>query len=380
MLEKHSLTCQLSKDTNFEELFNIKKFPIYMGTIKKNFNVKLMNLKFHINKKTGTVQIFPRVPLKKLYFKSHNSGKIGNIWKDHHTQFNNLIKKYLHGTIVEIGGGHNSITSIPIESSKIKIYSFDPNINKNKNRNIIKINSFISEKEMKKNCIPKVDLFIHSHLLEHIYDPLNFLNLIKKNIKNDGMHIFSVPNMKVMIKKKYVNAMNFEHPYYLEENIIDKLLALAGFKIIKKFYFRNDHSIFYLTKKKKINKTKKIKFKNGYIKNKKLFLNLYNYWIKDVKQINKKIKNLDNNSVFMFGAHIFSQSLLCLGLDYQKIKCILDNDKDKQNEILYGTNFQVKSPKILKNFKNPTVILRANAYNAEIIKDIHSINKNCNII
>ena len=39
---------------------------------------------------------------------------------------------------------------------------------------------------------------------------------------------------------------------------------------------------------------------------------------------------------------------------------------------LYGTTLEVNSPKILKNNKNPTVILRAGVYNEEIKKDIIS--------
>ena len=76
--------------------------------------------------------------------------------------------------------------------------------------------------------ISSVELFIHSHLLEHVYDPLDFLNLIHKYLKKDGLHIFSVPNMKKMIESGYPNAMNFEHPFFLEEDLIDKLLSVTG--------------------------------------------------------------------------------------------------------------------------------------------------------
>ena len=60
---------------------------------------------------------------------------------------------------------------------------------------------------------------------------------------------------------------------------------------------------------------------------------------------------------------------------------ILDNDIKKQGEFLYGTNYKVFSPKILKKFKNPTVILRAGEYNREIKKNILStINVNTKFI
>ena len=46
-----------------------------------------------------------------------------------------------------------------------------------------------------------------------------------------------MPNMKVMIEKGYANAMNFEHPYYYDENLVDNLLYKNNFKIIKKKIF-----------------------------------------------------------------------------------------------------------------------------------------------
>ena len=48
------------------------------------------------------------------------------------------------------------------------------------------------------------------------------------------MHVFAVPNMKPMIKKGIASAMNFEHPFYLDESAIQFLLNKNGFKILKK--------------------------------------------------------------------------------------------------------------------------------------------------
>ena len=53
----------------------------------------------------------------------------------------------------------------------------------------------------------------------------------------------------------------------------------------------------------------------------------------------------------------------------------------KINNYLYGTDLKVKSPKILKKYKFPTVILRAGPYNSEIKKNILKfINKKTTFI
>ena len=79
----------------------------------------------------------------------------------------------------------------------------------------------------------------------------------------------------------------------------------------------------------------------------------------------------------MFGAHVFAQYLIELGLDTSRIVCLLDNDINKQGKRLYGTNMMVKSPKVLADVKNPIIILKAGVYDDEVKRDIlENINKN----
>ena len=86
-------------------------------------------------------------------------------------------------------------------------------------------------------------------MIEHLYNPIDLLKNINNKIKKNTLHIFSVPNLKIMLQRKYTNALNFEHTLFLDESVIEELLKVTGFKIIKKKYFMNDHSIFYATKK-----------------------------------------------------------------------------------------------------------------------------------
>ena len=189
--------------------------------------------------------------------------------------------------------------------------------------------------------------------------------------------MFSIPNLKNMVENGYANAINFEHPYYLDETLLDAMLKQTGFKIIKKKFFKTSHSIFYLTKKEK-NNYKKKKY-NFLTKNKKIFIKIKKKWDKDISLLNSKIG--DKQNIFIFGAHIFSQNLIFNGLNIKNIKYILDNDPKKNNKYCYGTNLTVKSPKILKNYFNPVVILRAGPYNLEIKKKIiDNINKNTKFI
>lgn len=367
--------CPISYSKKFEKIFSIKKFPIFMGVAKNFKEYKYADLNWWINKKTGTVQIHPKVSLSKLYLKSHGSGTVGKTWQDHHETFYKFVEPYIKGNICEIGGGSNSILNRLSNFKKVNtFYSFDKNLKlKKKNKKIIKVNSFFNIFKIKKNLL--FNAVLHSHTFEHLYDPNLFLQNVKEILKEKGYHIFTMPNMRPMIEAGYANAMNFEHPFYYDEQLVDAILFKNNFKIIKKKFFKKDHSIMYITK---VNITKKKYSYLNYNKNMKIFLNLFSVWKSDIEKINKKIKNFQE--VYIFGAHIFSQLIYFNGLKKEKIFGILDNDPFKIGNFLYGTKLKIYSPLLLKKKKNVCVILRAGSYNNEIKKQIKKINSNVIII
>jgi len=74
--------------------------------------------------------------------------------------------------------------------------------------------------------------------------------------------------------------------------------------------------------------------------------------------------------IYLFGAHVFAQYLIEMGLNTDKIVCLLDNDPQKHGKRLYGTHLKVASPKVLHDVSDPMVILKAGVYNEEIKRDI----------
>lgn len=354
-----------------------------MGVSSKNKSYESQNLNWWINKKSGNVQIYPRIQLNKLYNKSHGSGTIGQTWKKHHDLFFNLLKSYLKGNICEIGGGQNSIVNKVNDFSKIERFiCFDRNLRlKKKNHKIKKIHTFFNKNYFKNKLNYKIDLLVHSHTFEHLYDPNKFLKDIRSVLSKNGKHIFSVPNMKSMVQKGYANAMNFEHPFYCDEKLINYLLIKNNFKIVKKKYFKKDHSIMYVTKidhQKITEKRPDIEYYSEYKKNLNLFKKTFNNWIIEINKINKIINKYQN--VFIFGAHIFSQMMLFNGLNKKKIIGILDNDKQKMNKFLYGTDIKIYNPLILKKVDKPCIILKAGSYNKEIKKQLMQINSKVIIV
>ena len=311
------------------------------------------------------IQLNPLLPLDIVYKESHFSGTIGQKWNNHHEDFCTFILKHKPKKVLEIGGFHAILANKCLKHMECEWTIIDPNPQLINSSKIKTIKGFFDE-NFSSNC--EYDTIIHSHLIEHVYDINKFLLKTSSTLKEKSKIIFSIPDLKTMLQEKYTNTLNFEHTYYISEDYLDFFLAKYKFKIIEKVKYVENNSIFYCIEKHDHEKPIELD-KLQYKINRRLFLKNIKNNKKETKAINKTIKQSKNN-IYLFGAHIFSQMLIAHGLKTKKIKNILDNDARKQNKRLYGTNLFVKSPLMLKNEKEPIVILKAGIYNAEIKKQI----------
>ena len=367
--------CPITKEDDLELLYSFKKFPIFMGCVNTpNDSDLTQDMNWYIGKNNGIIQLNPLIPIDILYNKSHGSGTVGALWDKHHKEFAKFISQYQLKNLMEIGAGHGKMIFNYLElhpDSKWDVIEPNPKI---KDDHRVSVTAGLFDENSKIN--QETEAIVHSHVIEHLYHPLELLNTINKKVANDILHIFSVPNLEVMLKRNYTNALNFEHTIFLNETTIESVLKQTGFEIIKKEYFMEDHSIFYATRR--IEKKENHKSINQYNNNKNLYINYIDYHLKLISDLNKKIDNADSD-VYLFGAHVFSQYLISMGLNQDKIKCILDNDINKQDKRLYGTSLKVKSPQILKDTKSGYIILKTGVYNEEIKNDI-ALNINNEII
>ena len=352
----------ITKKKTLQELYIIKDFPVYMGcvpeSVSSNTDIKT-DMIFDICTDTGIIQLRKVLPLDITNQFPHNDS-VGSLWNQHINDFANFISKFTPKNVLEIGGGSGKLGKLFTEKNNCKWTIIDKQYSGPVN-NITVINEWFD----KNTPLTSYDTIIHSHLLEHITDPIDFLTTLNNNLTQGTQHLFSVPNLYKWLKHKYTNCLNFEHTLFITENIIDKLLSNTGFKIIEKHYF-NEHSIFYACKK---NTTELVFLENNYVEYKRLFNDYINTTQNTVTHLNKIINSF-NGTVYLFGAHIFSQMLLAFGLNESKITCLLDNSDLKYKKRLYGTNLLVEQPAILKNKKNTMIIVKAGTYTDEIKNDI----------
>jgi hypothetical protein len=362
---------------DLEELYTFKNFPVFMGCVDSELSQDILeDMNWKISKGSGMIQLNPLLPLDVVYSAEHGSGTTGKAWDEHHTSFANFIYKFKPKNILEIGGLHGILAEKYLElDNNVKWTMIEPNPTVDSNLPINVVKGFFDDKFKSDE---KFEAVIHSHVLEHVYNPDEFINH-KSSFMNDGdLLIFTLPNMQVMLENNYTNCINFEHTIYFTEPYIEYFLNKYNFELVEKQYFREDHSIFYCARKS--NNIPTNLPKGLYEKNKLTFQQYINNHLDDINKINEIINKTDL-PVYLFGAHVFSQYLIAFGLDVSKVVCLLDNDTKKEGKRLYGTTLISKSPKILKDIPEAIIILRAGVYNNEIKNDIlTNINPNITFI
>jgi len=225
------------------------------------------------------------------------------------------------------------------------------------------------------------DTVVHSHVFEHFFEPDQFMQHLSMLMPLDTKLVFSIPNLQIMMQRKYTNFINFEHTVMLTEPYVEYLLTKHGFQVVAKKYFLEDHSIFYSAVRTDFSRLAPKPFDPElYSMNRALYLEYADYHLELVQRLNAEMRQA-NSPIYLFGAHVFTQYLLAFGLDSSKILNLIDNDHSKHGKRLYGTDLMVDSPRCLEGLSEPLIVLRSGVYNDEVKADIlNNINRSARFL
>jgi SAM-dependent methyltransferase len=348
-----------------EPLFTLKDFPVFFGCVDTpQENDLVADMEWGIDPETGVIQLTKLIPLDILYQAQHVDG-CGPTWQQYYKDFADYIAKSNPQSVLEIGGGAGQLAKMATEASPNLTWTIvEPNPWFQETDRIKTVSAFFDENF---TFDKQVDAVVFSQVLEHAYNPHEFVRAIAKFLKPGGKLIFAYPQLEVWLKNKFTNALNFEHTMFLTDYFVDYILASHGFVIKDKTAYK-EHSHLYIAEKAE-GEVQVPVLENKYESYKKIFMDFVEYHTNMVNEINAKIDSSEN-PVYLFGAHIFSSYLFAFGLKADKIVTVLDNSPTKNGKRLYGTNFTCESPKILQGKGKVNLILKAGIYNPEIMKDI----------
>jgi len=333
--------------------------------------IKTSPMSFSICDICNTIQLDKLIPLDILYSSSHNTVSVGKVWEGYFNSFcekaENLILKK---NVLEIGDPSGRIAN-RLDGYK-KWYIVEPNKNESVcfKENICFIEGFFDD-NLIIDC--SINMIVHSHVFEHIYNPNEFLKKCYDLLSYEGEMFFGVPNMEYIANEGLAPCLGifFEHTIFLNKENISYMLEKNGFKIIEIMDYEN-HSLLFHVKKYIKQSNIQVLFMNN--KSAKFMDSLVNW-----QEFVNKCIIYNNYNIYLFGASYNTQYLLSLGLSKINISGILDNCIQKQGKYLYGYNLKIYNPEIVKDNKC-IIIIKNGYYTDEITSQLKNINVESTII
>ena len=285
----------------------------------------------------------------------------------------NLFKSFILNnkeikSITEIGSPEGQLANNITEESDIEYTIIEFNYKGKKNKKIKIINNFFEDvniNDINSDCLVMSDLF------EHFYDPIAALNKIKKC--NFKYIILNHPDFDYAVENRHSIMLNIEHTFLIEHQFLFNLFRMNGYELLRRQNYMN-FSLFLEFKKS----DKSVKLDLFNINTKKNLLIYINEMNECVQKINRYIENNSKQDFYIWPCSVHSCTLFLFGLNYKKLKGILDNSPNKIGKIIDGYNLYCSSfDKLLSN-KNENItifISGANTYISEL-----KLNSNVNII
>jgi len=166
------------------------------------------------------------------------------------------------------------------------------------------------------------------------------------------------------------NVLHNEHTFFVDKILIEWLFSQYGYSLVKYNEF-TQHSLFL-----KFQKNDVAIHSIAVVKRPELINDIYTLLMND--SLRFKHTQIKENS-FIIPAGLFGQFVI-YSCSPKNIIGFLDNDSAKQNKRVYGTPYHVFSFEELKRHNLCTVYILAGPYKAELIRQIHQFNSNCEII
>lgn len=357
MYSQERNSCVLCESTTLLPFYNLNKFPLLNHSTDKPYETDIFyDYKYAICDRCKCVQLLTLLDPTVLY-SSDNKTKLTPLWQEHHISFGCFVSKNLCSpSVCEIGGGSNNL-SYYFPSIKYSILDmYEPAVKDSSIQYIIGNCEEFSD--YKDNAI------ILSHTFEHLYSPHKFLKCLQKS--NVEQVFISVPNMKSWLENKTTCFLIFnQHTFYFEKEDLISLFSQYGFECNMTSEFEN-HSLFFSFVRNNIISPLPIPIKTiapkllEHFHGKEILANSFS-----------TSKNIFIMPSFYLGqiAHFFlKKNISILGF--------LDNDTNKINKRLYGTNLNVFLPnEILKYSPETTAVLIVNnPYMYEMQNQIKSIS------
>jgi len=358
-------SCPVCSQKQYEEFFEIRDVPVHCNLLWSNREEAMLCSKSDIRLAYchHCTHIFNLSfdPLKMDYTLQYNNTLFGSQQFQAYARSltHRLIKRYNLDKkhIIEIGCGTGDFLIMLCEKGNNTGTGFDPNIDRIQYSQQIKFVKDVYSGRYAKHA----DLLCSRHVLEHVADPVLFINSLHSAIGPDTIVYFEVPNVLYTIKSLGIWDIIYEHCLYFSTGSLGYLFASCGFNI-KELIETFGSQYIGIEAKRGSSEYKP----PGIFEFVKAFPDRYNqkidFWKREVQQ---------NRHGVVWGAG--SKGVTFLNIVGQDMRYIVDVNPDKQGKYVAGTGQEIVSPEFLRGYKPEAVILMNPLYEKEVQAKLKSL-------
>lgn len=319
--------CVVCLHEGFEPLFQLERFPTFMGTTESPRACDCFeDMCWSACEKCGTTQL-ARLPEVGAVYPRRHAETLGATWNAHRERFERFVER--NGS-----QPFEVLDRLAMDGAELTA----PTLR-----------------------VPAGGTLVHSHVLEHWRAPRAVLAQIAAFAEPGSKMILSVPAMDAQLAQGMLSVLNFEHTFHASSWAVRELLEEAGFEVVDEEPFE-DHSVFYACRR--IEGRRQARSPDAGA-SRRLAEHAVGATLRRVARIGEAVAAFDGPR-YLFGAHIFSQYLLGLGLEENAFEAILDNSKIKAGMRLYGTGLTVRRPEEIAGRGPVLVAVHTGPYDREI--------------
>jgi len=347
--------CVICKSSEFEPINSFSEFPIMAIS-----NDSVIDDYYEFNlvacKQCNCLQVQNIVDPAILYSDIYMNSTFSSTWLHH----NNSLGKFIlanttETSFLEVGANKGDMYTILSKERTIDYTVLDMYRHAELPTEIKYING---------NCEMFDFSGINTIILSHVFEHLNSPNTFIKNIKAAGVSsvFISIPNFDDLLSKKSPNIINSQHTFYCGFDYIVYMFSLYNYKCENYFIYSGDFTslmfkfvLDFTTVPLNIPSTNIQLYKDIYI---------------------DKVASIRNTvlppNTYIIPSGIYGQFVYYFLRDKINVIGFLDNNSQRHNKKLYGTDKLVYNPRSI-NYSTATILVCDCPYKDEIVTGLKAI-------
>jgi len=380
------ISCPISGSTDVQIFLEISEIPVLCNVLysskKEAIETTRGNLKLGYCEKSGHIYNFAFDPERISYtlgyenslhhsprFQKYAEALVGRL-----TDTYNLRNK----KVIEIGCGNGEFLHMICEAGDNTGIGFDPSYEPEHSKKEEGDRPFrvIRDLYSEEYAHYEADFVCCRHVLEHIEDPLAFMQTVHEAVRDDTIVFFEVPNVLYTLEEEAIWDLIYEHCSYFSSRSLVDLFQRTGFEVLRiDDAFNGQYLHIEATPRMstEAHRGRELELTREQLTaDVKQFSRRFNDKVDRWKRVVDEIQARDQRAV-VWGAGSKGVTILNILQVQDAIEYVVDINPTKQGKHVAGTGQRIVPPSFLQDYEPNVVIIMNSIYEEEIRSTVREL-------